>query len=89
LLIQNTFDDLVLIDPNPEKVEGEVMDLVQRLPFVEPVIVRVRTLADCAGADIVIITSGSKRNPGERRLDYLGRNIKIFQDLIPKAVLFS
>jgi L-lactate dehydrogenase len=84
MLIQNTFDDLVLIDPNPEKVEGEVMDLVQGLPFVEPVMVRVGTLADCAGADLVIITAGSKRNPGERRLDYLGRNFKIFQGLIPE-----
>jgi len=56
----------VLIDPNPEKVEGEMMDLVQGLPFVEPVMVRVGTLADCAGADIVIITAGSKRYPGER-----------------------
>ncbi len=84
MLIQNTFDYLVLIDPNPAKVEGEVMDLVQGLPFVEPVMVRVGTLADCAGADIVIITAGSKRNPGERRLDYLGRNFKIFQDLNPE-----
>ena len=83
MLIQNTFDDLVLIDPNPEKVEGEVMDLVQGLPFVEPVMVRVGTLRDCAEADIVIITAGSKSNPGERRLDYLERNFKIFQSLIP------
>jgi L-lactate dehydrogenase len=84
MLIQNTFDEMVLVDINLPKLEGEVMDLVHGLPFVEPANVRAGTLADCQGADVVIITAGAKQNPGETRLNTLGRNFNLFKNLIPE-----
>lgn len=83
MLIQNTFDEMVLVDINRRKLEGEVMDLVHGLPFVDPAIVRAGNVEDCAGADIVIITAGANQNPGETRLQLVGRNVKIFKNLIP------
>lgn len=61
MLIQNTLDEIVLVDVNQEKLKGEVMDLAHGLPFVEPSLVKVGTLADGYGdgADIVVITAGA------------------------------
>ncbi|MBC7880987.1 MAG: L-lactate dehydrogenase [Anaerolineae bacterium] len=88
MLIQNTFDELVLTDINKLKLEGEVMDLMHGLPFVEPTQVKAGTFEDCQGADIVIITAGAKQRPGETRLDLVQRNAQIFQQLIPELVQF-
>lgn len=86
MLIQGTLDEMVLVDIDTNKLEGEVMDLLHGLSFVEPAIVRAGTAADCQGADIVIITAGAKQKPGETRLELLGRNVGIFKNLIPELV---
>ncbi|MFQ3584410.1 MAG: L-lactate dehydrogenase, partial [Cyanobacteriota bacterium] len=83
MLIQNTLDELVISDIARDKVEGEVMDLVHGIPFVEPTRVRAGELADCAGSDVVILTAGAKQRPGETRLDLVQRNVEIFKSLIP------
>jgi L-lactate dehydrogenase len=88
MLIQNTLDDLVLVDVNQRKLEGEVMDLSHGLPFVEPTSIKAGTLenGDINAADVVIITAGAKQHPGESRLDLVQRNVEIFKQLIPQIV---
>jgi L-lactate dehydrogenase len=88
MVIQNTFDEITIVDINREKLQGEVMDLVHGLPFVEPSIIRAGTLADAADADIVIITAGAKQKPGETRLNLVQRNIELFQKSIPEVVKY-
>ncbi|HIK21354.1 MAG TPA: L-lactate dehydrogenase [Synechococcus sp. M44_DOE_062] len=83
MVIQNTLDELVIHDIARDKLEGEVMDLVHGIPFVEPTRVRAGELADCAGSDVVILTAGAKQRPGETRLDLVQRNVEIFKSLIP------
>ena len=82
MLIQSTFDEMILVDIDRPKLEGEVMDLVHGLSFVAPASVKAGTIADCQGADIVIITAGAKQRPGESRLGLLGRNVSLFKGLI-------
>src|SRR5260370_11244590 len=88
LLIQNSFDEMVLVDVDRVKLEGEVMDLVHGLSFVEPAIVKAGAIADCQGADIVIITAGARQKTGESRLELLGRNVTIFKGLISELVQY-
>jgi L-lactate dehydrogenase len=88
LLIQNVLDEMVIVDVNTEKLEGEVMDLNHGLPFVQPTIIRSGTLADGEDADIVIITAGAKQKPGESRLELVQRNLEIFKGLIPQVVKY-
>jgi L-lactate dehydrogenase len=83
MVIQNTLDELVLHDIDRAKLEGEVMDLVHGIPFVEPTRIWAGELADCAGSDVVILTAGAKQRPGESRLDLVHRNVEIFKSLIP------
>lgn len=87
LLIQNCFDELVLQDINTEKVEGEVMDLLHGMSFIPPTELAAGTVADAGkDADIVIITAGAAQKPGETRLDLLGRNVAIYQNLLDDVV---
>jgi L-lactate dehydrogenase len=88
LLIQGSFDEMVLVDVDRVKLEGEVMDLVHGLSFVEPAIVKAGTISDCQGADIVIITAGAKQKAGESRLELLERNATIFKGLISELVQY-
>ncbi len=89
LMIRGQCDELVLIDVNREKAEGEAMDLGHGLPFVRPVDVHVGDYDDCAGADIVVITAGSASRPGETRLDLAERNAGIFRQIIPQVVRYN
>lgn len=86
LLIQNVFDEMVLVDINQEKLEGEVMDLEQGMPFVQPTIIRAGTMADADGADIVIVTAGAAQKSGETRLDLVQKNVEILKKMIPDIV---
>jgi len=88
MLIQSTFDEMVLVDVDRVKVEGEVMDLVHGLSFVEPAIVKAGNIADCQGANIVIIMAGARQRTGESRLELLGRNVTIFKGLISELVRY-
>jgi L-lactate dehydrogenase len=86
LMIRGQADEIVLIDLNRAKAEGEAMDLRHGLPFVRPVDVHVGDYADCAGADIVAITAGAASRPGETRLDLASRNVEIFRQIVPAIV---
>lgn len=86
MVIQNIVDEMLLVDLNQKRAEGEVMDLVHGLPFVAPTTIQAGTLAEGKGADIVIITAGANQKPGETRLDLVQRNTEIFKKLIPEVV---
>lgn len=86
MLIQHTLDEMVLVDVNQDKLEGEVMDLVHGLPFVEPTVVRGGAIADGAGADVVVVTAGVGQKPGETRLSLVQRNVELLKKLIPEIV---
>jgi L-lactate dehydrogenase len=86
LMVRGQCDELVLVDVNRAKAEGEAMDLRHGLPFVRPVDVHVGDYADCAGADIVVITAGAASRPGETRLDLAAKNAGIFKQIVPEVV---
>lgn len=76
--------EIVLIDINKQKVEGEVMDIVQGTSFREPISVIAGDYADAADSDVVIITSGVGRKPGQSRIDLAQINTNIMKDIAPK-----
>lgn len=86
LMLSGLVSELVLIDINKDKAEGEVMDLNHGLPYVRPVKISSGEYADCAGADIVIIAAGANQKPGETRIDLVRKNTVIFKSIIPQVV---
>ncbi len=86
LLLNGTAAEIVLIDANRARAEGEAMDLNHAVPFTRPARVWAGEYADCAAAQIVILTAGAGQRPGESRLDLAKRNIAVFEDIIPRVV---
>lgn len=84
LMMSGLTSEILLVDVNQRKVEGEAMDLMQGAPFVRPVTVRAGTYADCRDAQIVVVTAGAAQKPGETRLDLVKKNTGIFQEMIPQ-----
>lgn len=84
LMISGLASEIVLVDVNERRAEGEAMDMSQGVPFVRPVTVRNGTYADCAGCKIVVITAGAAQKPGETRLDLVKKNTEIFRSMIPQ-----
>jgi L-lactate dehydrogenase len=77
-------NELVLIDMDSARAEGEAMDLNHGLPFVRPMRIRAGDYADLADADVVVICAGANQRPGETRLDLLKKNAGVFRDIVPK-----
>lgn len=84
LMINGLVAEIVMIDVNRERLEGEVMDLNHGISFVRPVAVRAGSYEDCADADIIVITAGANQKPGESRIDLLSRNTEIFRGIIDR-----
>ena len=83
LLNQNACDELVLLDIDRQRAEGEAMDLNHGLAFSgSHMKIYAGDYRDCANADIVVICAGVAQKPGESRLDLLQRNTRVFQSII-------
>ncbi len=78
--------EIVLIDINKEKVEGEVMDIEQGTCFRSPVSLTAGDYADAKDSDIVIITSGIARKPGQTRIELTQTNVNILKSITPQIV---
>jgi L-lactate dehydrogenase len=83
-LLSGLASEIVLIDANQAKAEGEAMDLNHAVPLAQPGHVWAGKYADCAGAAITVVTAGSAQRPGETRLDLTTRNTEIFRQIIPQ-----
>lgn len=81
--------EIVIVDINNEKAEGEAMDLNQGQVFVSPVKVVSGDYETTKDSDIVIITAGLAQKPGETRIDLVNRNIEIYKTLIPNIVKYN
>ena len=75
--------ELVLIDINKQKVEGEVMDIEQGTCFRDPVSIEAGDYEDAKDSDIVIITSGIARKPGQTRIELTQTNVNILKEITP------
>lgn len=89
LMISGIVSEIVLIDINKEKAEGEVMDMNHGMPFVRPVKVYNGDYSDCKGSDIVVITAGANQKEGETRIDLVKKNTAIFKGIIGEVVKYN
>ncbi|MDX2036121.1 MAG: L-lactate dehydrogenase [Isosphaeraceae bacterium] len=84
LMQSGLVSDLVLIDADRGRAEGEAMDLNHGLAFVRPMTIRAGEYADLTDAKVVVITAGANQRPGQSRLDLLQRNAAVIRDVVPK-----
>ena len=84
LMQRGLFSELVLIDANRNKAEGEAMDLSHGLPYAASMRICAGTYDDAADCALVILAAGASQKPGESRLDLIGRNVAILKSIIPE-----
>lgn len=87
MLNQGHCDEMVLMDLNRRRVEGEARDLRHGVPYAPtPTKIYAGDYADCADADIVCICAGLPQRPGETRLDLIDNNLKIFHSIVTEVM---
>lgn len=84
LVLDGLAPEIVLIDQDQRRAEGEAMDLNHAVPFSTPCRIWAGSYDDCAGASVVVLTAGAGQRPGETRLDLAVRNAAIFGDVVPR-----
>ena len=89
LAVEGVANEVVLIDINMDKAKGEAMDIEQGTAFCPPCTVRAGDYPDAAESDIVIITSGVARKPGQTRLDLAQTNVDILKSIAPKITEYA
>lgn len=86
LLTRGAATEVVLIDVNTEKALGEALDIKQATPFIDNCDIYAGSYADAAGSDVVIITSGIGRKPGQSRLELVQTNVGIIKSIANEIV---
>jgi len=89
LTVTGVASEIVLIDINTEKALGEALDIRQGTPYCNTCSIYAGSYADAAGSDIVIMTSGIARKPGQSRLELAQTNVNILKSIIPGITRYA
>lgn len=88
LMLSGLVSELVLVDVNKDKADGEAMDLSHGMPFIRPVKITAGDYSACEDSSIVVITAGANQKPGETRIDLVKKNTDVFQTIIPELIKY-
>ncbi len=89
LMESSLFSEIVLIDADKNRAEGEALDISHGLPFSKPMQIYAGNYEDISDASVVIITAGAGQKPGETRLDLVKKNTAIFKTIIPQITQYN
>jgi L-lactate dehydrogenase len=89
LMQSRLFSEIVLIDANFEKADGEAKDISHGIPFTGQMKIYAGNYEDTADASIIIVTAGANQKPNETRLDMVNKNVDIYKSIIPEIVKYS
>ena len=84
LMQSRLFSEMVLIDVDQNKAEGEALDIAHGMPFAGQMKIYAGNYDDAADAGIIVVTAGAAQKPGETRLDLISKNVNIFKGIIPE-----
>ena len=89
LVQSGLFNEIVIIDVNKNKAEGEALDIAHGIQFTNPVNIYSGDYKDLADAYLVIVTAGANQMPGETRIDLINKNASIFKKIIPSITEYN
>ncbi len=82
LLESGLFSEMVLIDVDAERAEGEALDISHGMAFASPMSIYAGTYDDIADAGVIVVTAGVGQKPGETRIDLVHRNVEVFRGIM-------
>ena len=89
LLLSGLAAEIVLIDANRAKAEGEAMDLNHTVPFAHPTRIWAGDFAECAGAAVTVLAAGVGQRPGRSRLDCIQANARLWREIVPQIARYN
>lgn len=89
LTIAGIASDIVMIDINGEKAQGEALDIRQGTPFCNPCNINAGSYPDAAGSDIVVVTCGIARKAGQSRLELAQTNVDVLKSITDQIVKYA
>lgn len=89
LMESSLFSEIVLIDADRNRAEGEALDISHGLPFSKPMQIYAGDYSDIGDAAVIIVTAGAGQKPGETRLDLVKKNVSIFKSIIPQIAEYN
>ncbi len=89
LMIRGIESEIVLVDIDKKRAEGEALDLNHGLSFVRPVKIWAGDYSDCEAADIVVISAGTAQKPGQSRLALTHANFEIMKQIVPQVTRYN
>ena len=89
LTLMGMASEIVLIDINEDKARGEAMDIIQGTAFSATANIHAGGFASAAGSDIVVVTVGLARRPGQTRIDLAQANIDVVKQVVPEIVKYA
>jgi len=89
VLLKGLANELVIIDINKEKAEGDALDLNHGMLLAQPMKIYAGDYSDCKDADIIVITAGAAQKSGETRLDLMQRNVAIFNQILNEILKYN
>lgn len=88
-MIRGLAREMVIVDIDRRRLEGDVMDLSHCAPFVHPVRVVAGEYPDIADSDIVVITAGKNQLPGQSRMELVKGNVELYRSIIPRVMKYA
>jgi L-lactate dehydrogenase len=89
LMIKGIARQIVIVDLDKKRLEGEVMDLSHGAPYISPVKVTAGDYPDISGSDLVVVTAGKKQQPGQSRMELVRDNVGLFRKIVPEIVKYA
>lgn len=89
LTLFGTASEIVMVDINHDKAKGEALDIIQGTAYCPPVNIYAGDYSDIVNSDIVIVTVGSARKPGQSRIDLAQGNVNIIKSVMPQAMKYA
>lgn len=86
LMQSRLFSEIVLLDANADKADGEAKDIAHGIPFAGQMKIYAGDYSDLGDASIIIVTAGANQKPDETRLDLVHKNVSIYKSIIPQIV---
>ncbi|MHB9154440.1 MAG: L-lactate dehydrogenase [Endomicrobiales bacterium] len=89
LIIKGLARQLILVDADRKRAEGEAMDLSHGAPYISPVEIVAGDYPDIHDSDLVVVTAGKKQKPGQTRIDLVKDNVALYRKIIPDVVKYA
>lgn len=89
IMMNNLVSEIVLVDVDRNRARGEALDMSHGIAFFKQVLIRDGDFDDCADADVIVLSAGIGRQPGQTRIDLARTNVAVTRDIVARIMKYA